>query len=183
MIVLLYLGFLNCLLASETLDLNLLSIDSLLNNLHSDIKSVEAKSKVNSVPRLLPMIMNVKIAKANFIESIRERYSFLTSYVIENIINIFPNRFDFSRLNELYKIIYNRPNDLVVSTMDFERAPINSDGEILYNQFFGKKPNVPSSIHFIKALSKLDPFILKITELQKQKYCFLWNFRIMVEIF
>lgn len=67
--------------------------------------------------------------------------------------------------------------------MDFERAPINSDGEILYNQFFGKKPNVPSSIHFIKALSKLDPFILKITELQKQKYCFLWNFRIMVEIF
>lgn len=111
MIVLLYLGFLNCLLASETLDLNLLSIDSLLNNSHSDIKSVETKSKVNSVPRLLPMIMNVKIAKANFIESIRGRYSFLTSYVIENIINTFPNGFDFSRLNELYKIIYNQPND------------------------------------------------------------------------
>lgn len=111
MIVLLYLGFLNCLLASETLDLNLLSIDSLLNKPYSDIKSVETKSKVNSVPRLLPMIMNVKIAKANFIESIRERYSFLTSYVIENIINIFPNGFDFSRLNELYKIIYNQPND------------------------------------------------------------------------
>lgn len=68
--------------------------------------------------------------------------------------------------------------------MDFERAPINSDGEILCNQFFGKKPNVTSSIHFIKALSKLDPFIYPQNHrVAKIKILFLWNFRIMVEIF